>query len=108
MPDKLTSSVFAFEEAGEGSAGDRFRVGGTQEMAEGAGANKVSGVLSEARCCRCGISNFTIEAGYGLSPDEAGYGLSPDRVRSCWTDKKRRPTFLADLLSFIQKTPLSY
>ena len=34
----------AFEGAGEGSAGDKFRVSGTQEMAEGAGANKESGV----------------------------------------------------------------
>ena len=41
----------AFEGAGEGSAGDKFRVSGTQEMAEGAGANKDSGVLSEANCC---------------------------------------------------------
>ena len=39
---------------GEGSAGDKFRVSGTQETVEGAGANKVSGVLSEASCCRCG------------------------------------------------------
>lgn len=42
----------AFEGAGEGPAGDKFRVNGTQEMAEGAGANKESGVLSEANCCR--------------------------------------------------------
>ena len=28
-------------------------------MVEGAGANKVSGVLSEASCCRCGTPNFT-------------------------------------------------
>ena len=34
----------AFEGAGEGSAGDKFCVSGTQEMAEGAGANKESGV----------------------------------------------------------------
>ncbi|MCQ2170833.1 MAG: hypothetical protein MJY48_04660 [Bacteroidales bacterium] len=39
---------------GEGSAGDKFRVSGTQETVEGAGANEVSGVLSEASCCRCG------------------------------------------------------
>ena len=38
----------------EGSAGDKFRVSGTQETVEGAGANEVSGVLSEASCCRCG------------------------------------------------------
>ena len=44
--DKLTASVFAFDEgAGEGSAGDKFRVSGTREMVEGARANKVSGVL---------------------------------------------------------------
>ena len=42
----------AFEGAGEGPAGDKVRVNGTQEMAEGAGANKESGVLSEANCCR--------------------------------------------------------
>ena len=53
----------AVEGAGEGSAGDKFRVSGTKEMVEGAGANKVSEVLSEASCCRCGTSNFTIEAG---------------------------------------------
>ena len=39
---------------GEGSAGDKFRVSGTQETVEGAGANEVSGVRSEASCCRCG------------------------------------------------------
>ncbi len=39
---------------GEGSAGDKFRVSGTQETVEGAGANEVSGVLSEATGCRCG------------------------------------------------------
>ena len=39
---------------GEGSAGDKFRVSGTQETVEGAGANEVSGVLSEASCCRRG------------------------------------------------------
>ena len=39
---------------GEGSAGDKFRVSGTQETVEGAGANEVSGVLSEVSCCRCG------------------------------------------------------
>ena len=39
---------------GEESAGDKFRVSGTQETVEGAGANEVSGVLSEASCCRCG------------------------------------------------------
>ena len=38
---------------GEGSAGDKVRVSGTQETVEGAGANEVSGVLSEASCCRC-------------------------------------------------------
>ena len=32
------------EGAGEGSAGDKFRVSGTKEMVEGAGANKESGV----------------------------------------------------------------
>ena len=31
---------------GEGFAGDKFRVNGTKEMVEGAGANKVSEVLS--------------------------------------------------------------
>ena len=35
---------------GEGSAGDKFRVSGTQETVEGAGANEVSGVLSEVSC----------------------------------------------------------
>lgn len=39
-------------------------------MAEGAGANKESGVLSEASCIRCGTSNF----------------------------KKKRPTFFVDLI----------
>ena len=39
---------------GEGSAGDKFRVSGTQETVEGAGAHKVSGVLSETGCCRLG------------------------------------------------------
>ena len=39
---------------GEEPAGDKFRVSGTQETVEGAGANEVSGVLSEASCCRCG------------------------------------------------------
>ena len=39
---------------GEGSVGDKFRVSGTQETVEVAGANEVSGVLSEASCCRCG------------------------------------------------------
>ena len=51
---------------GEGSARDKFRVSGTQEMVEGAGANKVSEVLSEASCCRCGTSNFTKERGRPL------------------------------------------
>ena len=51
----------AVEGAGEGSAGDKFRVSGTKEMVEGAGANKESEVLSEASCCRCGTSNFTKE-----------------------------------------------
>ena len=32
-------------------------------MEEGAGANKVSEVLSEASCCRCGTSNFTKKIG---------------------------------------------
>ena len=59
-PSPVPSAV---EGAGEGSAGDKFRVSGTKEMVEGAGANKVSEVLSEASCCRCGTSNFTIEAG---------------------------------------------
>ena len=53
----------AVEGAREGAAGDKFRVSGTKEMVEGAGANKVSEVLSEASCRRCGTSNFTIEAG---------------------------------------------
>ena len=35
---------------GKGSAGDKFRVSGTQETVEGAGANEVSGVLSEVSC----------------------------------------------------------
>ena len=39
---------------GKGSAGDKFRVIGMQETVEGAGANEVNGVLSEASCCRCG------------------------------------------------------
>ena len=38
----------------EGSARDKFRVSGTKEMVEGAGANKVSEVLSEASCRRSG------------------------------------------------------
>ena len=33
---------------------EEFRVSGTQETVEGAGANEVSGVLSEVSCCRCG------------------------------------------------------
>ena len=39
----------------EGSAGDKFRVSGTQETVEGSGANYivVSGVLSEAGYCHC-------------------------------------------------------
>ena len=41
---------------GEWSARDKFRVSGTKEMVEGAGANKVSEVLSEASCCRCETS----------------------------------------------------
>ena len=53
----------AVEGAGEGSAGDKFRVSGTKEMVEGAGANKESGALTEANFCRCGTSNITIEAG---------------------------------------------
>ena len=53
----------AVEGAGEGSAGDKFRVSGTKKMVEETGANKESGALSEASCCRCGTSNFTIEAG---------------------------------------------
>ena len=51
---------------GEGFARDKFRVSGTEEMEEGAGANKVSEVLSEASCCRCGTSNFTKERGRPL------------------------------------------
>ena len=41
---------------GEGawSVGEKFRVSGTPETVEGAGANEVNGVLSEASCCRCG------------------------------------------------------
>ena len=38
---------------GKGPAGDKFRVSGTQETVEGAGANEVSGVLEEASYCRC-------------------------------------------------------
>ena len=54
----------SFEGVGKGSAGDKFRVsGGTQETVEETGANKESGALTEASCCRCGTSNFTIEAG---------------------------------------------
>ena len=44
---------------GEGSAVDKFRVIGMQETVEGAGANEVSGVLSEASCCRCGAPLIT-------------------------------------------------
>ena len=44
---------------------------------------------AQASCCRCGTSNFTIEA---------GYGLSPDMVRSFWTNKKRG---LSRPLSFV-------
>ena len=36
----------AFEGVGKGAAGDKFRVSGTKEMVEGAGANKESEVLS--------------------------------------------------------------
>ena len=43
---------------GEGSAGDKFRVSGTQETVEGAGANEVSGVLSEASRCGAPIINY--------------------------------------------------
>ncbi|MBQ0024587.1 MAG: hypothetical protein KBT00_02530 [Bacteroidales bacterium] len=46
---------------GEGSAGDKFRFSGTQETVEGAGANKVSGVLSGASCCRCGAPRIKKE-----------------------------------------------
>ena len=35
---------------GEGSAGGKFRVSGTQETVEGAGANKVSGVPTKVGC----------------------------------------------------------
>ena len=52
---------------GEGFARDKFRVSGTKEMVEGAGANKVSEVLSEASCYRCGTSNFTKERGRHFS-----------------------------------------
>ena len=38
---------------GEGSAGDKFRVSGTQETVEGAGASVASGVLEGTDCCRC-------------------------------------------------------
>ena len=47
---------------GEWSARDKFRVSGTKEMVEGVGANKVSGVLSEASCCRCGAWRTKKEA----------------------------------------------
>ena len=50
---------------GEGSAGDKFRVSGTQETVEGAGANEVSGVLSEASCCRCGAPLIKKGVGHG-------------------------------------------
>ena len=53
----------SFEGVGKGSAGDKFRVSGTQETVEETGANKESGALTEANCHRCGTSNFTIEAG---------------------------------------------
>lgn len=46
---------------GKGSAGDKFRVIGMQETVEGAGANEVNGVLSEAGCCRCGAPLIKIE-----------------------------------------------
>ena len=36
----------AVEGAGEGAAGGKFRVSGTKEMVEGAGANKESGGCS--------------------------------------------------------------
>ena len=81
----------AIEGVGKGSAGDKFRVSGTQETVEGAGANKESGVPLEASCCRCGTSNFTIEA---------GWGLSPDRVRSSWTNKERGRPFSRPLLLY--------
>ena len=55
----------SFEGVGKGSAGDKFRVsGGTQETVEETGANKESGALTEASCCRCRTSN--------LSKQEAG------------------------------------
>ena len=47
---------------GEGSARDKFRVSGTKEMVEGAGANKESGVLTEASCCRYGAWRTKKEA----------------------------------------------
>ena len=37
---------------GKGSAGDKFRVSGTQETMGGSGANEVSAVLMEAETCR--------------------------------------------------------
>ena len=49
---------------GEGFAGDKFRVSGTKEVVERAGANKVSEVLSEANCYRCGTSNFTKKSAF--------------------------------------------
>ena len=57
---------------GEGSAGDKFRVSGTQETVEGAGANEVSGVLSEASCCRCGAPL--------IKKEEADHPFSRPRV----------------------------
>ena len=54
-PSPVPSAV---EGAGEGSAGDKFRVSGTKEMVEGAGANKESGgrfaplkMRPVGRCC---------------------------------------------------------
>ena len=70
---------------GEGSAVDKFRVSGTQETVEGAGANKVSGVLSEASCCRCGaplikkkrptLFSRPLSGGDGLTKQPVAYPL---------------------------------
>ena len=76
---------------GEGSAGDKFRVSGTQETVEGAGANEVSGVLSEASCCRCGaplirISSYkTTGAGVGAADAVEGRGNDATAVAGTFT-----------------------
>ena len=53
----------AVEGAREGSAGDKFRVSGTKEMVEGAGANKESG----GRCAPLKMRPVRQEAAFGTA-----------------------------------------